>query len=520
MCFLRSVSGDGDPDMHPCRQLRPIIPPTFIFLHQHQPHTADSINSPYLSISIPESFENASMTHLQVDKPYRMKFLLHSHFPAGHCYPMQAVAQELVARGHHVVWLTSADNEARVRAVGAEFVPARTLAALDGPLAKENATGLLDGNYGRLQGRLLAQVEDYRAAIKVSSAGPSGDSSSFPDLLLVDVLPHGAAALYELGEVPVYATLGVIPMYLSSARAPLPVSGQAPPTTWLGVLRNWLRQTINRLILLPWLLRPVINRQRLALGLRSLPFGQIFESFTYSPFLHVQASSPTLEFRMLPQWPSKEYTQGHTVFVGPLVTQLKTPADHHLPAWWGRVLDHPRVIGITQGTLAMDPTSLIVPSIQALANDPENLLIVVSPHAADIKAKAAERNQPLGDNVLLAEWLPYHVLLPQLRLLITNGGYGSITQALSHGVPLLCAGQTEDKRDTAARVAWAKAGVDLGTDSPSVEQVYEAASMILEQDSYRNNAARLGAELRNLGGAAVACDHLEELARKGLPDQE
>jgi UDP:flavonoid glycosyltransferase YjiC (YdhE family) len=446
-----------------------------------------------------------------------MKFLLHSHFPAGHCYPMQAVAQELVTRGHQVVWLTSADNEARVRAVGAQFVPAETLAALDGPLAKENATGLLDGNYGRLKGRLLAQVEDYRAAIRAASVDTSGESAWSADLLLVDVLPHGAAALYELGEVPVYATLGVIPMYLSSAKAPLPVSGQAPPTTRLGILKNWLRQAINRFILLPLLLRPVLNRQRLALGLRSLPFGQVFESFTYSPFLHIQASSPTLEFRMLPQWPSRKADD--TVFVGPLVTQLKTPADHHLPVWWDRVLQHPRVIGITQGTLAMDPTSLIVPSIQALADDPKNLLIVVSPHASDIRVKATARNQPLSDNVLLAEWLPYHVLLPQLRLLITNGGYGSITQALSHGVPLLCAGQTEDKRDTAARVSWAKAGIDLGTDSPSAEQVREAASRILEQDSFRDNAVTLGAELRDLGGAAVACDHLERLAKRGRPDQ-
>lgn len=443
-----------------------------------------------------------------------MKFLLHSHFPAGHCYPMQAIAQTLVARGHTVLWLTSPANEARVRAVDAQFAPAQNLAAVDGPLAAENATGLLDGDYARLQeGRLLAQVADYRAAVRGMMEGEDGGR---PDVLLVDVLPHGAEAMLELGEVPVYATLGVIPMYLSSARAPLPVSGQAPPTTWFAIVTNWLRQAINRWIILPWKLRPILNRQRLALGLPPLPFGQIFESFTYSSFLHIQASSPTLEFRMLPKWPPEVTHKDNTVFVGPLVTQLKSPADHHLPPWWDKVLNHPRVIGITQGTLAMDPTSLILPSIQALAHDPQNLLLVISPHASEIKAAAAH-NQPFGDNVLLVEWLPYHVLLPQLRLLITNGGYGSVTQALSHGVPLLCAGQTEDKRDTAARVAWCGVGIDLGTDSPSVEQVHEAASRILEDDAYRRRAAGLGAELRDLGGAAVACDRLEELGRRFTP---
>lgn len=423
-----------------------------------------------------------------------MKFLLHSHFPAGHAYPMQAVAQALVARGHDIVWLTSADNEARVGATGAAFVATRAIAGVDAPLMRENATGLFDTRHVRLGTRMDAQVADYRAVL----------GGFRPDVLLVDVMPHGARALHELGEIPVYATLGVIPLYSSAAKAPLPGSGACPPTSWFGVLANAMRHALNRWVVLPVLLRPVINRQRALLDLRGLSYGEPPEYFAYSPHLHIQASSRTLEFS---QDPRPQQHRQHTAYVGPLVTRPMAAADD-LPAWWPEVVSHERVIGITQGTLAMDPTSLIIPSIEALLDEPGTLLVVVSPHMKEIESRVGSPS-----NVRLAEWLPYHILLPELSLLITNGGYGSITQALSHRVPLLCAGQSEDKRDTAARVVWAGLGIDLKTDNPSPDQVRVAARQILNDRGYQTRVRRLGDELNGLGGAERACDYLEELGK-------
>ncbi|KAF7546693.1 hypothetical protein G7Z17_g8241 [Cylindrodendrum hubeiense] len=425
-----------------------------------------------------------------------MKILLHSHFPAGHAYPMQAVAQELVRRGHDVVWLTSADNEARVRMTGAAFVATEAIAVVDAPLMAENETGLLDGVHSRLVSRVIAQVSDYRRVLRDFAA----------DALLVDVLPHGARALYELGEIPVYATLGVIPMYMSSWGAPQAVSGKAPSSSTLSLIWNHLRHLFRQWVLFPLFLQPVINNQRRALGLANLPYGEPMESFTYSPFLHIQASSPSLEFRQRPK-PTQQ--RRHTYHVGPLVTSVIT-TPNQLPAWWGDAVNHPKVVGITQGTLAMDPTSLIVPAIQALADNPELLLVVASPHSDEIRAR-------VGDlpNVRFVKWIPYHLFLPQLSLLITNGGYGSITQALSHKVPLICAGQTEDKKDTAARVNWAGAGIDLKTDNPSTNQIRNAAEKILADDGYKESAARLGDELNKLGGQGRASELLEQLVRAG-----
>lgn len=441
-------------------------------------------------------------SHSQTTTPDRieMRILLHSHFPAGHAYPMQAVAQALVQRGHDVVWLTSADNEARVRMTGAAFVATRDIAAVDAPLMAESGTGLLDKVYSRLTSRVVAQVSDYRRVLIDFAA----------DVLLVDVMPHGARVLYELGEIPVYATLGVIPMYISNPKAPQPVSGDGPPTSLMGLIWNYFQHALNQWILMPLLLKPIIDRQRRQLGLSGLPYGEPAEWFTYSPHLHIQASSPTLEFR---QQPKPEAHRKHTHFVGSLVTAVPTTSDQ-LPPWWNEAVAHPRVVGITQGTLAMDPTSLILPAVEALVEDKGLLLLVASPYSDELK-------QRIGDlpNVRFAKWLPYHLFLPQLSLLITNGGYGSITQALSHKVPLICAGQTEDKKDTAARVAWSRAGIDLKTDSPSTSEVRDAARRILEDGGYRDRAARLGEELNNLGSASRACDLLEELVASATAGQ-
>ncbi|EFY92538.1 hypothetical protein J3458_021678 [Metarhizium acridum] len=424
-----------------------------------------------------------------------MKIILHSHFPAGHTYPMQAVAQALVAHGHTVLWLSNPDNEARVLATGANFIPTKAIAALDSPLISAHKTGLFDQPQSGLDRRLLAQVADYRAALAALDA----------DVLLVDVLPQGARALYQLGEIPVYATLGVIPLYTSALNAPLAASGAAPPASWAGWLANAARQLASRFVETPLFLRPAVNHQRRALGLHNLGFGEPLEEYTYSPHLHIQASSLQLEFNQLPSTASH---QKHTVFVGPLVTQTSTDMSK-LPSWWSGLSGQKKtIIGITQGTLAMDPTSLVIPSIKALQDDAGLALVVISPYEAEIRSSTRRT-----ENVYHAAWLPYDILLPRLALLITNGGYGSITQALSHGVPLLCAGRSEDKRDTAARVTYSGLGIDLKTDSPDVESVRQAAYAILGDESYRSRARKMGDELKRLGGADAAVEALEELVR-------
>ncbi|WQF82947.1 Putative UDP-glucuronosyl/UDP-glucosyltransferase [Colletotrichum destructivum] len=411
-----------------------------------------------------------------------LKFLLHCFSATGHVLPMQAVARELVERGHEVVWTTIAPQEARVVASGARFVPAEEVIKVDANLEGAEPKDMVETAEVMFGGRVTAQVADIRRVLETFT----------PDLVLNDALPQGVAALYELGEIPRYATLGVVPLYLPDI-GPEPVEHAAQSA--LGLL-------ISR----PQLVLPTINPERQRLGLPAL---KVTDAYAYSPFLHIQASCPSLEFQEGPEpiLPQAQY-------VGPLVTRL-AGASLGVPAWWDDVVNATSVIGITQGTFAMNPTSLIIPAIQALQDDKSHLLVVPSKLAGEIREKIE-----VGDNVRIAEWVPYDMLLPRCRLLVTNGGYGSVTQALSHGVPLVCAGTSEDKKDTAARVTWVGAGIDLKTDTPSVSQVRDAVHRVLNEATFRDSAARIGKELNAQGGAKRACDLLEKAAIEQLVAKE
>ena len=79
-------------------------------------------------------------------------------------------------------------------------------------------------------------------------------------------------------------------------------------------------------------------------------------------------------------------------------------------------------------------------------------------------------------------------------MLVTNGGYGSVNQALSFGDPLVAAGLTEDKADVNARVAWSGVGINLATNKPTPQALREAVRTVLDKPDYRSHAASMSHE--------------------------
>ncbi len=77
---------------------------------------------------------------------------------------------------------------------------------------------------------------------------------------------------------------------------------------------------------------------------------------------------------------------------------------------------------------------------------------------------------------------------PGIDLLVTNGGYGSVCQALSAGIPIVSAGLSEDKAEVSARIGWSGAGINLATNTPSVAALREAVETALSDPRYRDRA--------------------------------
>jgi UDP:flavonoid glycosyltransferase YjiC (YdhE family) len=409
----------------------------------------------------------------------------------GHVNPMLPLATELVRRGHAVRWHTGPAMQARVEAVGASFVPfAHTpdmnqLKVVPDPGTKGLAAGI--SIMRRLfMDRVAGQVADYEEIL-----------ADFPaDLLLVDMISFGAHTFRDLGGPP-FVTLGINPLTTFDPEIPPYGSGKPPTTSIFGQLGNRLSHFMARHLFLNKV-TDQLNVERRKLALEPLPKGVMFSDLQQSPFAHIMPT--TLAF----EYPRKALApQIH--FVGPL---LPAPPKNFMPPDWWNDLDGRKVVHVTQGTYATDPLSLIRPTVDGLAD--EDVLVVVTTRKADALGT-------LPINVRVAPFIDHAHLLPKTAAMVTNAGYNGTLTALSRGVPLVAAGQSEDKAEVSARIAWSGAGIDLKTSTPAPAQVKEAVRCILADSGYRRNAQRIATDFASHDGPAEAASIVEAVAETQTP---
>ncbi len=155
------------------------------------------------------------------------------------------------------------------------------------------------------------------------------------------------------------------------------------------------------------------------------------------------------------------------------------------------------VILVSQGTFANDDLGqLVAPVIQAFG-DRDDLLILVTTGGRPPEAIPCQ----LPANTVASRYLDFSKVLPYVDVLVTFGGYGTVTQALNFGVPMVVAGQTEDKPENGARVAWTGSGLYLRTDNPTIHQVRSAVEYILSEPKYRACAQKMALEFRSFNAA-------------------
>lgn len=177
------------------------------------------------------------------------------------------------------------------------------------------------------------------------------------------------------------------------------------------------------------------------------------------------------------------------------------------PPFWSELDGSRPIVHVTQGTIANAAPDLIAPALEGLAT--LDVLVVVSTGNRPVDEL---RLGTLPANVRVAEFLPYPELLPKVAVMVTNGGYGGVQLALSHGVPLVVAGASEDKPEVAARVAWSGAGLNLKTGTPTPRAVRDAVRKVLDDSRYRVRARALASEYRSHDSIASAVAIVETAA--------
>lgn len=74
-----------------------------------------------------------------------------------------------------------------------------------------------------------------------------------------------------------------------------------------------------------------------------------------------------------------------------------------------------------------------------------------------------------------------------------------------------------DQPGTAARIAWTGAGEMVQLSRLSVSKLKAAIRRVLTEDSYKQNALRLQAAIRQAGGVTRAADIIEQAVSTGKP---
>nr|WP_241728621.1 nucleotide disphospho-sugar-binding domain-containing protein [Nocardioides zeae] len=185
------------------------------------------------------------------------------------------------------------------------------------------------------------------------------------------------------------------------------------------------------------------------------------------------------------------------------------------PPWFAELGKHRPVVHVTQGTVAnTDFTELVRPTVEALADLDVDVVVTTGGRPVAALTDDLAGLAPRPERLHVGEFLPYDKLLPLTDVLVTNGGYGGLHHALQHGVPIVVAGDSEDKVETSARVAWSGAGIRLGTSTPTVAQVRAAVQRILGDPSYARASRAIGDAIATSPGPVGFVDDVEEQVRR------
>ncbi len=400
---------------------------------------------------------------------------------AGHFNPTQTLVIELVKRGHEVLWVTGKAYKEKALATGARFglmSDDAILEAMDEKECQSSTPAKFDPiEYLRILflDRIPAQVEDFQKHLETFPA----------DILLVEFAVYGARTLSDLIGIP-YVTLGINPLFTLDPEIPSWGLGWQPPKTCFG---RWINSAVHFLAQrgIYSKMEVLLTERRREAGVGPLPPGIGFQDAFFSRYAHIMMTTPALEF-------PRRNLGSYVKFVGPLLPTFDE-SSFVPPGWWDELLAHPRerVVHVTQGTLSKYGDNLLRPSVLGLASHPDLLVVVTGKRMEE----ALGEDFPLPSNVRTATFVPHPFLLPYVGVMVTNGGYNGILAAISHGVPLVCAGKTEDKADTSSRVAWAGAGIDLRTDRPTPSAVRDAVLSVCRDHRYKEAAER---------GQAGLCD--------------
>jgi UDP:flavonoid glycosyltransferase YjiC (YdhE family) len=391
-----------------------------------------------------------------------LKVFLGAFGDPGHAFPMLALGEALVARGHAVALQTWRRWQEPAEAAGMTFAAApeyQVFPTRDRPL------------------------KPYEAAVRAARETQPVVRDFAPDVAVSDILTPAPALAAELEGVPVATLVPHVFPYLPPG-FPAYAIGARLPRTFVG--RRLWRET-DRLVARGLELgRSEYNDCRARLGLGPLPY--VHTGISRS--LALVGTLPQLEYpRAWPAWAR---------VVGPLLWE--PPSDAVAPP----AGDGPVVL--VAPSTAQDPEHrMLRAALEGLADEPVRVIATWN---------GREPSPPLRvpANAVAVPWLSYSGTMPACDLVLLHGGHGTLMRALSCGRPVVVSPAAGDMAENAARADWAGVGVRLPRRWCTPVGVRLAVRRALARPGLRRRAEGMARWMEANDGRVRAAEEIERWA--------
>jgi len=396
-----------------------------------------------------------------------LKVLLGAFGDPGHAFPMLALGEDLVARGHRVALQTWRRWEEPAVAAGMTFAAApeyQVFPTRERPL------------------------KPYEAAVRAAAETRPVVRDFAPDVAVSDILTPAPALAAELEGVPVATLVPHVhpqlppgfPPYAVGARLPRTAAGRALWRAFDPLVARGLEQG-----------RREYNECRARLGLGPLPW--VHTGLSRS--LTLVATLPQLEYpRDWPAW---------LRVVGPLMWEPP-----------GEPVDPPPGDGpvvLVAPSTAQDPEHrLLRAALEGLASEPVRVI-------ATYNGRAPSPPVAVPGNAVLVPWLSYSRTMPACDLVVAHGGHGTLMRALACGCPVVLSPAGGDMAENAARVDRAGLGVRLPRRLCTPRGVRLAVRRALRRRDIAPRVRRVAAWVAAHDGRARAAAEIENWVSRGTP---
>lgn len=426
--------------------------------------------------------------------------ILFATIPAdGHFNPLTGIAKHLQELGHDVRWYTGGRYVSKVEKLGIPAYPFQSAKVVNQDTLDDlfPERQQIKGTIARLRFDINLLFLN-RAPEFVADIIAIYQEFAF-ETLICDALFTGAPFIKQLLEIPV-VTIGIVPLPESSRDLPPAGMGLEPATGFWGKRKqDVLRYLTKKIFLKPCTeLYKQLLRQH---GLRPTE-DFVFDSFIRSADIYLQSGVPGFEYKRRDMSPNVR-------FVGPLLPYSRGPRNGFMH--YDKLKQYRKVILVTQGTVERDPGKIIVPTLEAFKDS--EFLVIATTGGSQTDALRARFPQA---NLIIEDFIDFNEIMPYCDVYVTNGGYGGVMQSIQNRLPMVAAGVHEGKNEITARIGYFNLGVNLKTETPTVEQIRMQVNTVMKNPVYRQNIARLHKEFSEYNPNELCESYIAEVLGDSL----